>query len=43
VYDLRSGKYLTLLPKHMKVKDRKDFMESALYDLLWQLKQPGKD
>lgn len=39
VYDIESGDYVVIYPKYLNLKDRKDFMESTVYDLVWQLKK----
>ncbi len=38
VYDLEAGDYLILYPKYLRMKDREDVLNSAIYDLLLQLK-----
>lgn len=42
VYDLKTGKNLLLYPKWLKMKDHRDVLNSATYDLIFQLKQ-GKN
>lgn len=39
VYDIESGDYVIVYPKYLNLKDRKDFMESTVYDLVWQMKK----
>ncbi len=38
IYDIESGEYLTIYPKYLNLKDRRDFMQSTVYDLIWQMK-----
>jgi hypothetical protein len=38
VYDIRTGKYLVLFPKYIRMKDKEDILNSAIYDLMLQIK-----
>jgi Zn-dependent protease with chaperone function len=39
VYDIESGDYVIIYPKYLNLKDRNDFMQSTVYDLVWQMKR----
>jgi Zn-dependent protease with chaperone function len=39
VYDIESGNYVVIYPKYLNLKDREDFMQSTIYDLVWQMKK----
>ncbi|MEL7533845.1 MAG: hypothetical protein AAFN10_21200, partial [Bacteroidota bacterium] len=38
IYDLERGKYLLVYPQQLRMKDRKDVINSTTYDLLLQIK-----